>query len=193
MWILVSRLRTWLALRPKLQVWPNPLLPSYISSKLMVSLRAVGYYEVLCQYQECSQVCLWRPGMSTNPVLSQTAFFELISSPCLFFPYLYFNARLLTLSSLHQHACLQNHCLLSPSNSMSHLMNEYNWYNTNLRRASCKAGRPIFTCGSKRDSKTSPKNRVLTIFWNNKNCIEKMVSHSFYLEITLIYTLGCVC
>lgn len=38
--MLVSRLRSWLALRD------NPLLPNYTSSKLMVLLQAVSYYAV---------------------------------------------------------------------------------------------------------------------------------------------------
>ena len=154
---------------PTFQVLLNLLPPSYISSKLMVHiLGAVCYNEVPHQHQGCSHICLWHPGMLTNPVLSQILFVEFIIPPCVFFLYLHFTAGLLTFNSLYQRACLQNHCLLPPSYSVSHL-NKYNWYSRNARRASCEVVRPMH--GSKRDANTSSKGKVTT----------------------LIYTLGCVC
>lgn len=126
MWILVSGLRTWLAQSANISGFTKSLTTQlHIFQAYGHVLGAVSYNEVPRQHQGCSHVCLWHPGMLTNPVLSQTLFLEIIIPPCVFLLYLHFTARLLTFNSLYQRACLQNHCLLPPSYSVSHL-NSYN-------------------------------------------------------------------
>lgn len=108
---LVSRLGTWLAVRAKISSFTTSLTTS---SKLRVHiLKAMGYYEVMflanirhaLKYISGTMECLltlFYPRLSSLNSLVHLVYF---------FPYLYFIARLLTYSSLHQRACLQNHCL----------------------------------------------------------------------------------
>lgn len=184
--MLVSDLRTWLAHRANISGFTKPLTPqlhifraygsdSQGSRLLWVSSPPSG---------TLSRTSLAPWNVDESCSIPDTLLWIYYSALCIFH-YLHFPASLVTFKSLHQHACLQNLCLLP------HPIQHHIWWMSTIDTAEIQGEQVLKWQDQRVAQKETPaqaqKRKVLVVFRNNKNFIEKMhtMSHSFYLGATL--------